>query len=597
MAVDPHSHARPDVARVRHVSLDLSADFAARRLSGRVALTLEVAPGAAEVVLDTRGIAIREVADGTGRALEYTLGAEDAGFPLMGRALTVALPEGASCVVVDYETGPDADALQWLVPEQTAGGAHPFLFTQGHAILTRSWLPTQDSPGVRQTYDARITVPDGLVAVMSAERLNEGGEAVEGGRCFAFRMREPIPPYLIALAVGDLASRPLGPRTGVLAEPAVVEAARAEFRDLERMMEAAEAIGGAYRWGRLDVLVMPPSFPYGGMENPRLTFLTPTLIAGDRSLTTLVAHELAHAWAGNLVTHATWSDFWLNEGFTVYMELRIMEALYGPERAAMLEVYGRRALAEEMALLGPSSPDTRLVPDYAGRDPAIAVGTVPYVKGAALLRAIEELVGRERFDAWLRAWFDGHAFRSATTDDFARAVREGLLAGDAALEARLGLAEWLYAPGMPAGAPAPASAALDAVDAAAAAVAGGAPASTITTAAWTPQEWRHFLMSLPATLGPGRLAELDAAFGLSQATNAEILFAWLRLAVRARHEPALPALERFLLAQGRGKFVKPLYRELMTAEWGREHARRLYARARPTYHAAVTAALDGLVVG
>jgi leukotriene-A4 hydrolase len=595
---DPHSFANPAEARVTHVALDLTVDFAARQLRGSAALDVAAAAGAREVVLDTRDLLVRAVTDGAGAALPFTLGEPD---PVLGRALTIPLPPGVARVVVEYATGEGAPALQWFAPEQTAGGEHPFLFTQGHAVLTRSWLPTQDSPGVRQTYEARVTVPAALTAVMSAEQRTPDGAAgpPDGGgggtRRFEFRMPQPVPPYLFALAVGRLDFRPVGPRTGVYAEPPVVERARAEFADLERMLAAAEAIGGPYRWGRFDVLVPPPSFPYGGMENPRLTFVTPTLIAGDRSLTTVVAHELAHAWAGNLVTQATWSDFWLNEGFTVYMELRIVEALYGAERAAMLEVYGRRELDAEVRRLGPASPGTRLHADLAGRDPAEGVTVVPYVKGAAFLRVLERAVGRERLERYLRSWFDRHAFESVTTEEFVRDLRTHLFRGDASLERRVDVERWLYAPGLPENAVEPRSDALDRVEAQARAFAAGGPAESLQTRAWSAQEWRHFLGVLPRELGPERLRDLDAAYHLSASTNAEVLFAWLRLAVRSRYEPALPALERFLTSQGRGKFVRPLYQELVATRWGEGEARRVYRRARPMYHALVRAALDPVI--
>ncbi|MDP9347781.1 MAG: M1 family metallopeptidase, partial [Gemmatimonadota bacterium] len=527
-----------------------------------------------------------------GRPLEFALGEPD---PVLGRALRVEMPPGRARVVVEYETDPQGDGLFWLRPEQTAGGRAPFVFSQGQAILTRSWLPTQDSVGLRQTYEARITVPEGLTAVMSAEHLTPEGVPVHGGRRFDFRMPWPIPTYLIALAAGDIGFRPVGPRTGVFAESAVVESAREEFAELEGMLAAAEAIAGPYRWGRADLLVAPPAFPFGGMENPRLTFVSPTLLAGDRSLTTVVVHELAHAWSGNLVTPATWNDFWLNEGFTVYLELRINEALYGPERAAMLEMYGHHALAGEIERLGPTSPDTRLFLDLAGRDPAVAVTPVPYVKGAAFLRAIEHAVGRERFDAYLRSWFERHAFTSVTTEMFARDLREHLLAGDAELERRVALDRWLYEPGLPDDAPRPTSAALARVEAQAQAFAAGASAQSLEVGGWSPQEWRHFLNVLPRRLSPEQLRGLDRVGGLSDTGNSEIRFAWLRLAVANQYEPALPALEEFLTSQGRGKFVKPLYAALMSSEWGAREARRIYRSARPLYHAAVAADLDAVV--
>jgi aminopeptidase N len=618
---DVHSYARPAEARVTHVELDLVADFDRRQLRGWAALDIAASPAAREIVLDTRDLAIRAVTDAGGRPLPFALGTAD---PVLGQPLHVAIGGATTRVVVSYSTSPSAAALQWFAPDQTLGGRHPFLFTQGQAILARTWVPTQDSPGVRQTYDAGITIPAGLVAVMSAERLTPDGEpavapasepaaAPDGGdgmrappvdsrdgsaggwRRFRFRMSEPVPAYLFALAVGDLAFRPIGPRTGVFAEPALLERAAYEFADLERMLHAAESVGGPYRWGRFDVLVPPPSFPYGGMENPRLAFVTPTLIVGDRSLTTVVAHELAHGWAGNLVTPATWSDFWLNEGFTVYMELRIIATLYGAERAAMLEVHGYRELAAELARMGATSPDTRLHVDLAGRDPAEGVTVIPYVKGAAFLRAIEREVGRERLDLYLRSWFDRHAFTSVTTEAFVRDLEEQLSADAPGLGERVGFDEWLYAAGLPGNVVQPESDALRAVDAQAAAFVGGAAGSSLRAASWTPQEWRHFLNSLPGELAADRLAELDATFALSESANSEVLFAWLRLATRSRYEPALPTLRRFVTAQGRGKFVIPLYRDLMATSWGQDEARRVYAEARPRYHALVTTALDAIV--
>lgn len=592
MARDVHSHARPGEARVTHVFLDLVASFEAKHFRGRATLDLDVAPGASEVVLDIKDLLIHSVADEQGQPCAFTIGEPD---PILGCPLSVAIPTGLTRILIDYTTGPDAEALLWLAPEQTAGGMHPFVFSQGHAILTRTWIPTQDSPGIRQTYDARITVPEDLVAVMSAEHLTPGGVPGKEGRRYDFRMKQPIPPHLFAIAIGDLSFRSLGPRTGVFAEPAVVDRARDEFADLEQMMAAGEAVAGPYRWDRLDLLVLPPSFPFGGMENPRLTFVTPTLLAGDRSLTTIVAHELAHAWAGNLVTNATWSDFWLNEGFTVYIELRIMEALYGPERAAMLEVYGYRALAEEIARLGLSSSDTKLHVDLTGRDPAAGVTTIPYVKGAVFLRVIEMTVGRERFDRYLCAWFDRHAFTSVTTEIFLRDLREHLLGADPELEQQIGIDQWVYEPGLPDNALQPSSAALIEVQTQAEDFAAGKPAGAIDAQGWTPQEWRHFLSALPRELSLSQVRDLDRTFELTQAGNYEILFAWLRLAVRNQYEPAVPALERLLTTQGRRKFLQPLYEGLMATDWGKVQALQLYQRARPLYHATVTTVLDPIV--
>jgi aminopeptidase N len=593
-ARDIHSFARPDEARVTNVDLDLRADFAAKRLSGTAALDVQAAPGASRIILDTRDLAVQAVTDAAGRPLRFTLGAADS---ILGRPLEVRIPRGTKRIVVRYRTSPTAGALQWLTPEQTAGKRHPYLFSQGQAILTRSWIPTQDSPGIRQTYSARITVPRELRAVMSAEMLTPQGQLVAGGRAFRFRLDKPVAPYLIALAVGDLAFRPLGPRTGVYTEPAMLERSASELADVEKMVAAAEGLYGPYRWGRYDILVLPPSFPFGGMENPRLTFATPTILAGDRSLVSLIAHELAHSWSGNLVTNATWADFWLNEGFTTYFENRIMEAMYGRERAAMLAALGWRDLQEEVTSLGgANAPDTRLHIDLAGRDPDAGMTDIAYEKGAAFLRTLENAVGRERWDAYLRAYFDRNAFKPMTTAAFLADLRANLIRGDAELERRVGIEQWAYQPGVPANAVVPQSGAFARVAAQAQAFAGGTGAGQLQTTGWTTQEWQHFLGALPKQLTAAQLADLDRTFGLSRQGNSEILFAWLQTAVRNRYEPAVPALEHFLTSQGRRKFVRPLFTDLMAqGEWGQPLARRIYARARPGYHPLTSGSVDAIV--
>jgi leukotriene-A4 hydrolase len=597
-ATDTHSFARPSEARVTHVALDLHADFGAKTLSGTATLTLAVAPGARDVVLDTKGLVIERVTDEGGGTLTYTLGDAD---PIRGRPLRITLPAAGPRVTVLYRTTPASAALQWLSPAQTAGKKRPYLFSQGQAILTRTWIPTQDSPGIRQTYRARIVVPPGLTAIMSAEHLTPGGAAVPGGRAFEFALDHPIPPYLMALAVGDIAFRPLGPggaakgRTGVFAEPSVLDRAAYEFADLERMLEAAEALYGPYRWGRYDILVMPPSFPFGGMENPRLTFASPTALAGDRSLTSLAAHELAHSWSGNLVTNATWRDFWLNEGFTTYFENRIMEQLYGRERAGMLQVIDRQELEEDLRRRAGTPQDTVLYADAAGRDPDASISSVPYGKGASFLRMLERHFGRVRFDAWLRSYFDRHAFGSMSTAAFVEDLRATLLGNDEALERSLRIHEWLFEPGLPANDEPPVSPALEAAGMQSQRFSEGTPAASLDTAGWVTQQWQRFLSELPDRLSTAQLADLDRTFRLSERGNAEVLFLWLRVAIRHQHTPAYPALERFLTSQGRRKFVEPLYAELVATSGGRREARRIFLRAGTLYHATTRNAVYALL--
>ena len=573
--MDAHSYGNPSEVMPTRIELDLAVDFASKTLGGTATLDVPPSPALRKLVLDTRDLAIEAAevaADGAFAATAFKLGAVD---PILGAPLTIALPAGAKKVRVRYRTSPGAKAVQWLAAAGTAGGKQPFMFTQSQAIQARSWLPLMDSPAVRMTYGARVAVPTGLVAVMSAEAKGKEGDV------YAFEMHQAIPAYLIALAVGDLKFRETGPRTGVWAEPSVVDAAASEFADTETMVKAAEARYGPYRWGRYDILVLPPSFPFGGMENPRLTFATPTVLAGDKSLVSLIAHELAHSWSGNLVTNATWRDFWLNEGFTTYIEWRIIEDLYGPERALMEKVLGRGELIEEIRAFPPA--DEVLHIDLAGRDPDDGMTRVPYEKGALLLAALERAYGRDAFDAYLRGYFDRHAFTSITTADFEADLRAHLMV--AGKPDPLDLRTWVHEPGLPGDAPTFESARFEAVDKDLRRWLDGAvPASGLETKSWSTQEWLRFIRALPPKLATPRLAELDAAMSLTNRPNAEVAAAWLVAATRGDYKPAEVRVEKFLTTIGRRKFLMPIYTELLKTPAGKARALAIFDKARPFYH-------------
>ena len=594
VARDVHSHSNPHEVRVHHLDLDLHVRFAERVLTGVVTLSVHhVKPGAETLVLDTRDLRIHGVenitADDGAFEAEYELGETD---PVLGTPLIVQLRGRTTHVRVTYETSPTATALQWLAPAQTAGKQQPFMFTQSQAIHARSWIPLQDSPGVRVTYTARVQTPPDLRAVMSAS--NDDGAPTAGD--YAFQMGQAIPSYLIALAVGDLVFAGLGPRVGVYAEPSVLRLAAAEFADTEAMILATERLYGPYRWERYDLLVLPPSFPFGGMENPRLTFATPTILAGDKSLVSLVAHELAHSWSGNLVTNATWRDFWLNEGFTTYIERRIIEEVYGRSRAEMEAVLGRQALVEELDRLGDA--DEILHVDLTGRDPDAGMTQVPYEKGALFVRYLEEVVGRERFDRFLRSYFDAFAFQSITTDDFLSYLREHLL-DDPRWSVSGGqqvVDQWIHQPGLPVSAPQPQSDAFALVERASRAwIEGQTQTSELPASAWTTHEWLHFLTNLPTEVVPRQLEELDRAFRLTDTGNAEIAHAWLLLAIRHQYAAAESRLEAYLTSIGRRKLIRPLYEALAASPAGRERALEIYRQARPGYHPISSETIDQLL--
>ncbi len=588
-AVDSATYAQPQVARVTHVALDLDLDFDAKRVGGVAELDVLAAPGAEDIVLDSRGLEIASVTDGAGRELAYEIGetAEEGG---KGAPLTIAL-DGATKLRIAYRAPAGAEALQWLSPEQTKGGVHPFLFSQGQAILNRSWIPTQDSPGIRQTWEARITAPKPLDVVMSGVRQGEPEDLGNGRRAFRFVMDKPVPPYLIALAAGDIDFAELGPRTGVWAEPATLPRAAKEVGDTEQLVSAAEKLYGAYRWGRYDMIVLPPSFPYGGMENPVMTFLTPTFIAGDRSNNGLVAHELAHSWSGNLVTNAVWEDSWLNEGVTSYFENRIVEAVYGKKRAEQEAALAFAGIEETLAEVGDDAPGTALHHEPGANELGSAI---TYDKGHFFLRTVERLVGRERFDAWLRQWFDSHAFQPATSEMFYEDMMANLVRDEAEAKTLM-LRDWIFAAGLPANVAKPDPAAFAEVDGAvdAYAEAGVIPPAY---AGWTAAEQMRFLDNIPKERSAEQLAALDSALGLSETGNNEILFLWLELALANRYERAVPQAEDFLAEVGRAKFVRPLFKVLWDqGDWGQAHAKRIYAKTRAGYHAVTRAGVDRII--
>jgi len=586
---DPLSYARYDQVRTSDLYLDLKADFGHKTLAGYAELTLNwIDPSARTLVLDTNELNIAKVQvlnpNGRWSAASFMLDKPDAE---KGRALRIALAFQPQKVRVYYRTAPSAAALQWMSPQQTMSGKRPFMFSQSEEINARSWAPVQDTPAVRFTYSARIEAPAGMRVVMSAE--NDQNATGAGG--WKFKMAQPIPSYLLAIAIGEIDVRTIGPRSAVYAEPARIEAAAYELADTEKMISAAEGLYGPYRWERYDMIVLPPSFPIGGMENPRLTFLTPTMIAGDRSLVDLIAHELAHSWSGNLVTNASWKHFWLNEGFTTYVTTRIVEKLYGEEVAEMnLQVEQEEALASLPSI--PAAKQALVTRDADTSAASYTDSGLVYPKGAWLLRTLEQRAGREVFDPFLRGWFDQHAFKSATTDEFVAYLKKNLLDAHPEVMTQAELDEWLYGAGIPASAKHAASPRLAALDAQRTAwLKGELPTKDLNGKAWIALEWMHFLNDIDGKANATQLQELDQAFALGKSGNNEIAYRFYLASIKAGYNVREP-LNTFLMSVGRQKFVVPLYTALLKNPGDREWAKAVYAKAREHYHPVTQGSVD-----
>lgn len=584
MGPDAHSYANLDEVKTKHIHLDLNVDFESKQLIGEARLDIENLAKTDSLILDVDNLHIQHITLDDGSKADFKIGRRD---PIFGSPLLIKIKPETKAVTIAYETDPNSKALQWLSPEQTAGKQQPYLFTQGQAILTRSWVPSQDAPAQRITYSADIHVPSELMAVMSASNPRERSESGD----YHFEMKQSIPAYLMALAVGDLEFRPIGERTGVYTEPKMAAAAENEFADMEKMLVAAEGMYGKYKWDRYDVIVLPPSFPFGGMENPRLTFATPTILAGDKSLVSLIAHEMAHSWSGNLVTNASWDDFWLNEGFTVYFENRIMEEVYGKDYADMLMLISEQDLRKEIEEL--DERDTHLKLDLEERDPDEGLTSIAYDKGAFFLKMLENAAGREKWDAFLKKYFQEHEFETITTEKFVKYLKTNLIEPE---NLDVNIDEWIYGPGLPESHIKIMSDKFAKVDKAVDAMKSGKDLTEIAFDAsnWAYQQKLHFIRSIPTDYGSEKMQEIDNAFGFSKSGNSEILAEWFVQSIRRGYDVDEEVTD-FLTRVGRRKFLTPIYAELIKTEEGKKRALEIYEMARPNYHSVSYITLDEML--
>lgn len=582
--VDPHSRSNALEINPEHVSLDIEVDFEKHQITGSAKWKLNPNTSIDKAIFDIYQLEIDSILYADGNKANFKIGSHD---PILGAALEVELQENTKELTIYYKTGDDATALLWLTPEQTFGKEAPYLFTQGEPIYTRTWVPSPDGPGYRFTYDATVKVPEGLLALMSAENPQEKSE--DG--VYTFKMEQKIPAYLMALAVGDIAFKAVDERTGVYAEPAILDKAYTELEDLGEMVDIAENLYGEYKWDRFDVLFLPSGFPMGGMENPRLTFATPTILAGDKSLLNLIAHELAHSWSGNLVTGASWGDIWLNEGFTVYIERRITEAQHGADYTAMLWDLAETKVDMAIEKAGATSKDTWLKLDLKDRDPELAFTRIAYDKGAAMLLLIEQTVGRENMDAFLVKYFKDHAFESMDTKRFLTYLDENLLSQNEEWKETIRVEDWVYGLAKPSNYPKVKNTRFEQVSSQIEAFLNSTAATDLKTENWSTYEWIYFFEELP-TLSLEQMQDLDKAFQLTQTENSEIANAWFMHSIKSEYETAYPQMKEFLYVTGRGKFLYPLYTEMNKTETSKEMAKEIYEVARPNYHPIVQRGID-----
>jgi leukotriene-A4 hydrolase len=584
---DLHTLSNADSIDMKHLSLDLEIDLKTKKLGGWAIWDIDNNKSISILRLDNNNLKIDSVLV-DGKYSSFSFGEKQ---EHLGAALLIPIEKTTKKVAIKYAASQNATALQWLEASQTTGKKYPFLYTQSESIYARSWVPCPDGPGIRFTYSARVKVPKGMMAVMSA---NGNPQQANDSGIYHFEMDKAIPAYLLALAVGDIRFKQVDERTGVYAEPEMIEKVHYEFADMGKMVISAEKLYGPYRWGRYDVIVLPPGFPIGGMENPKLTFCTPTVIAGDRSLVNLIAHELAHNWSGNLVTNATWDDIWMNEGFTVYFERRISEAMNDKTYVDMLWELGYQDLEAAVEDFGKDSRKTWLKQDLKGKDADEGLSDIPYEKGALFLCLIEQNVGREKWDAFLKQYFSEHAFQTITTEKFLTYLDKNLLKGDSSLYKKLDINAWVYGPGIPSNAPRAAMQRFEQVNMQRRNFLKDNNALRLNTKGWTTHEWLHFLRKMPKPLSITQMNSLDAAFQFTHAQNAEIADLWFIMSLAANYEVAYPAMDKFLSVTGRQKFILPLYTE-MSKTGKTKMAKNVYQKYRANYHPLAQGKLDKIV--
>ncbi|KAJ9199973.1 hypothetical protein DTO164E3_4430 [Paecilomyces variotii] len=573
-----------------HITANFDILFDQKKVAGNVVHQLKSRTNSEsrEIIFDTSYLEIGDVkVDGEPAKWEL--------LPALGpygNGLKIELAKGVELnksveVGISVKTTEKCTALQWLTPAQTSNGRHPYMFSQCQAIHARSIFPCQDTPDVKATIEFNITSPYPVIA--SGLPVGQPVPADKPGhQKYQFKQNVPIPSYLFALASGDIAEARIGPRSVVATSPDKLDECKWELEaDTEKFINAIEKIVYPYAWGEYNVLVLPPSFPYGGMENPIFTFATPSIISKDRENIDVIAHELAHSWSGNLVTNASWEHFWLNEGWTVYLERRILAALHGEKYRHFSSIIGWKALTDSVNHFGSDHEFTKLVVDLKGKDPDDAFSSIPYEKGFNFLFHLENLVGKPKFDKFIPHYFtlfkeksvDSYEFKATILEFFANDAEASKLLND------LDWDSWFYSPGLP---PKP-----------------DFDTTLVDVAYKLAEKWKDesfepkesdvkdlmanqvvvFLdqiLQFEKPLSPSQSKRMGEAYGFAKSENIEVTNLYFQVGLKAGDESVVEPTRSLLGRIGRMKFVRPLYRNL--AKFNRDIAIQTFEGLKDFYH-------------
>lgn len=609
--VDDHSYANVNQVRTKHLHLDLDVNFENKTIYGVARHDLGK-HNSDNVIFDTKYLQIQKITSGEKgkeKELEFVIGSWDKDS-ILGQPLIVTLKKSERYINIYYQTTTKTVALEWLEPLQTRGKIHPILYTLGSPTSTRTWIPLQDSPTNRFTYSATVKVPKELMAVMSAEnQVKRNSEGI-----YKFSMKKPIPSYLVALSVGNYSYKRISDKCGIYSESEFLSQASDELEDLPKMMQITEKMFGPYQWGKYDLLIMPNSFPYGGTENPCLNFIHPTVLAGDKSLSLSLVKQLAHSWAGNLVTPRSWNDLWLNEGLTVYFEHRILEELEDNEYSNMLTLVKFNELKEEIKYLKKVNRlgDTHLKLDLKNRNPDTGVIEVSQIKGALFFKTLETKVGRKKIDEFLVNYLNSFAFQAISTEKFIEYFKNELIDP---IKLSFNIDEWIYQPGIPKNCINVNSERLNEMQKFAREFASGIdifepktifepiPKSRkikritkqIKRSDYSTYEWIEFIRKLPKNISPEKMAMVDAYMNFSNWGNSEVMTEWYVLSIQSGYKPALSPMEEFVSRVGRSKYLLPIYAALNETEENRQLALSIFEIAKMNYHSISISAIENLL--
>ena len=623
---DISSYSNFDEIIQKEVFIDVSLDFDKKQMLGTMEVKYEILSSEIpNVILDLKGPEIVSVEyviknekneEKTMIPLTYEIYSENVYKDSLGTPLKISLDNVKKNIPDEYNklsksktlmlcikfiTTENCTGIQFLTKEQTYTKKYPFMFTQCEAIQCRSLFPVQDSPSVKSIYKVKTSIPSPLTFLFGGIKKESYLDNKSNQNVTIFEQKIPIPSYLVAFVAGELEYGKISERCGVWTEVGLCKIACNEFKDAEKYVQIAEEyFNHPYEWEIYNLLVLPFSFPYGGMENPNLTFVTPALLAGDCSMSNVIGHEISHSWTGNLVTNKNWKNFWVNEGFTIFMERKLDSALLGEEMENLEAIVGNNELIADIKLLGLDSEYTKLSPDFGGNDPDDGFSTVPYEKGYQFLIFIEKLIGKDNFREVMQKYIKKYRYKSVDHTAF-KEVLEGLinekLKDPKKIIDEINWDKWLYEKGIPSYKNDFSSKLLKEAEKLAEDFLQEKEDKSSVLKVF--KEWHtnvklaflNYLLDNKNKIDEKIMKNLKNELNLAEEYNSEIKYMWYLLALDKKVEEEIPNIKKFLETHGRLKYVRPVYFAWIEKDYNQ--AKEFFDKTKYLYHAFARRIIQG----